>query len=51
MQIFAEATESSGDNNIEKERGGKHDMGIFPLLLVLFYDAGFLLLLFDATVC
>ena len=49
--MFTEVTTSSGDNNIEKKWGGKYDTVMVPLLLILFYAAVLVLLIFSDTVC
>ena len=43
-------TTSSGDNNVEKERGGQYERAMVALLLLIFDAYIFLLIMFAAAV-
>ena len=46
VKLFSKVTISLGNNNIEKEWGGKYETDMVGLLLILFDDSVFLPLLF-----
>ena len=39
MKLFSNLTKLLSNNNIEKERGDKHDMDMVPLFLIVFSAA------------
>ena len=50
MKLFSKVTTPSVNNNINKERGGKYDMDMVPLLFLLFDAAVFLVLIIANSV-